>query len=261
MISVYSPQGTAISGRKTYNKARISRPPYYPKKAEPAQGADIAQPMQPAPPVKPVIPLYTPSPMAPPGDMDTSAGLPEGFSNTSGFQPMADLNESGLAAQQGHYGQAVAKGAKGIFGMIAAPALAPLSIISKPISEYVVKPISSTIKGLLSSDTAPAVAPGNMIGDTNVDVAIGSQGPMGLAAVESALGGQGSIGGVGGLGALGVDAGIGTSGPMGLAAAESGIDLGSLDMGGVGGDGGGDMGIGSGDMGDSGAVGGVGGEW
>lgn len=159
----------------------------------------------------------------PGGDMDISAGLPEGFSDPSGMPGGASLNASGIAAQKGHYGEAIAEGAKGIFGLMSAPITAPLSI-AKPVTDFAKTQAMkgwNALKGAFGSNApnlGSAVPSGTGIS--------GLSGPMGLAHADQ----QGMVD----LAALDIgDFGGGDVGPGG----EGGGDPGAMGLGmGLGGD-------------------------
>jgi len=233
----YSRQAKAITGRKQYNPVGINiRPPYYPKQLE----ETLPKAPQGIMPLQPAI-ISKPKPLLnPPGDTDISAGLPEGFSNTSGFAPVNEANLTGQAINKGDIKGAIEHGVKGLASIATLPAQVPAAIFGPPVkkgSEFVKNIFSEAIpsnteSAAIATGSGPGMAPGGIIGS---GPGAGMPADMGLPSP----GGSGQAKGMPSI----------TGGPMG----GKGIDLADLDIGDFGG--GGDVGPGGEGGGDPGAMG------
>ena len=146
----YSIQGRAITGRRQYSPLMTGRPPYFPRPIEEAL-PEIPQGIAPSQPV------FVPKPMIP-GDTDASfdpsQGLPEGFSDPSGFAPTNQANLASLAAEKGQYGKAALHGGQ---ALLASTIGMPTSIVDAMLGPLISKGYKG-IKSLITGDSAPISA-------------------------------------------------------------------------------------------------------
>ena len=183
MASIFSPQGSAVSGRKRFNPVGITRrPPYYPE--QPEIEPEIPQAVI----HKPVV--VPPSPRFPDASSDPTSGMVEGQTNVGGFSPIANANQAGLDAQAGNIPGAVGHG------------LLALGQSTIGLPATVLGTIANTgynaVKGALGLG-APANSGSAVASGTGIS---GLSGPMGLEGELAGLnmGGVGGDDGVGGLG-------------------------------------------------------------